>query len=72
MASGAGSKGAFVVDDSDRKRLVKLRREHGHVLSSEAEELNPSYKVCKDMAGRASHNNHEAIYSKATNRKNFK
>ena len=71
MCSGAGSKGAFVVDDSGRKRLVKLRREHGHVLSSEANDMNPINKVCEDRARETSHNSHK-VKPSPTKKKNTK
>ena len=40
MASGAGSKGGFVGNDSNRKKIRQMRCEHSHIFSLEFDEIN--------------------------------
>jgi len=48
MASAAGSKGAFVGNDTDTERLKKLRRKHHNILPSESDQINSNQRVCED------------------------
>lgn len=48
MASAAGSKGAFVGNDTDTERLKKIRRKHRSVLPSESDQINSNQRVCED------------------------
>ena len=47
MGSGAGSKGAFVASDSDRKKIRQMRCEHGYVFPLEFDETNCEQKHTK-------------------------
>lgn len=69
MASGAGSKGAFIVNDSDRKRIRKLRAKHSQILPLEFDEINSDRKIHENEIGKAKINDSKVIFSKITKRK---
>ena len=47
MGSGAGSKGAFVASDSDRKKIKQMRRKHGYVFPLKFDETDREQKYAK-------------------------
>jgi hypothetical protein len=56
MFSGSGSKGTFVGNNSDRKKLRKLRHKHNRVSPLVSNEINPNSQLYKKSAGKETHN----------------
>ncbi len=48
MASAAGSKGAFVGNDTDTERLKKIRHKYRMVLPLKSDRTSSSQKICED------------------------